>query len=189
MPSPVESPGDASALSRETLVPLAALTAIAVVVHSAEQILPAPLPGVRLGLANILTLCALDLFGLRAALILTVNRVLLGSLLSGTFLGPAFLLSGAGGIASVLAMGLLYQIRTPGGRRPFSLVGLSLTGAFVHNLAQLSVVHLLFVRHPEVFFLLPLMAGAAAATGLFNGLVALPLAAHLRLLLAKPVGS
>ena len=86
---------------------LARLAAIAVAVHVMEGFLPSPVPGVKPGLANIVVLVVLYRHGWRTACWVSLLRVLAGSLLLGTFLSPTFLLSLAGALASLLAMGLL----------------------------------------------------------------------------------
>jgi heptaprenyl diphosphate synthase len=62
-----------------------------------------------LGLANLMTLVALVFLRFKEAVIVTFLRVVIGPILGGTFLGPTFFLSLAGGIATKLIMGVLYQ--------------------------------------------------------------------------------
>ena len=88
---------------------IALLSAYALALHGFESMFPSPVPWLRLGLANIVTLITLLLYGLRAAVTVTLIRVVLASILNGTFLGPAFLLSLGGGILSTLSMGLLHR--------------------------------------------------------------------------------
>ena len=80
-----------------------------------------------------MTLIALVFLGFRAALEVTLLRILLGSVLGGTFLSPTFFLSLAGGLASVGIMGLLYRE----GRQVFSLVGISVVAAYAHTTARM----------------------------------------------------
>jgi heptaprenyl diphosphate synthase len=74
--------------STRRLVFLSLLVALGTVLHVVEGMLlvPLPLPGVKLGLANIVTLFALHLYGFRAGMAVAMARVFLGSLLSGVFL-------------------------------------------------------------------------------------------------------
>ena len=69
---------------------IALLVGLGVVLHRLEALLPLPTPWVKLGLANIMTLIALVFLGFRAAVEVTLLRVLLGSVLGGTFLSPTF---------------------------------------------------------------------------------------------------
>jgi len=76
---------------------IALLSAYAVGLHGLESLLPSPVPWLKFGLANIITLITLMLYGFRPAIMVTLIRVLISSLFTGTFPGPAFLLSlGAG---------------------------------------------------------------------------------------------
>ena len=88
------------------MVFLALLVAVAAVVHIVESWLPVPVPvpGVKLGLANIISLLTIIMLGWRDAVYVTVARVLLGSLFGGSLFGPAFVMSLGGGLASILIM-------------------------------------------------------------------------------------
>ncbi|TPW14001.1 MAG: heptaprenyl diphosphate synthase, partial [Halothiobacillaceae bacterium] len=66
------------------------LTAIAITIHILESALPSPLPGIKPGLANAVTVAALVLFGWRTAVWVGLLRVVVGSLIIGTFLTPTF---------------------------------------------------------------------------------------------------
>jgi heptaprenyl diphosphate synthase len=158
------------------MVYLSLLATFAIVVHSLEMVFPSPLPWLRLGLANIMTLATLIHFGLKAALFVTLIRVLVGSFLVGSFLNPGFFLSFSGGIMSTLAMGLVISIF----KRAFSPVGVSLIGAFTHNLTQIAVAYIMIVKRKEVFLLVPVILALAILTGTFNGIASTILANHLK---------
>lgn len=145
------------------------LLAVALVLYGVETFIPVPLPFLRLGLANVATLVALVMMGVGDALVLTVLRVTLASLIVGTFLGPGFALAMAGGLAAVLAMGVARRLAFP----PLGVVGLSLIGAAAHNVAQLGVVAGAFTGAPAALRLLPAAILLAAVTGLLTGLIAL----------------
>jgi heptaprenyl diphosphate synthase len=147
---------------------IALLSAYAVALHAFESLLPTPIPWLRLGLANIITLVTLLLYGFRAAMVVTLIRVILASLFIGTFLGPAFILSLGGGVTSTLAMGLILSV-TP---RLFSTIGLSLIGALVHNIAQLVLAYILFIQRIEAILLIsPFIILIGALTGTVNGVI------------------
>ncbi len=158
------------------MVYLSLLATFAIVVHSLEMVFPSPLPWLRLGLANIMTLVTLLFFGLKAGLFVTIIRVLVGSLLSGSFLNPGFFLSLSGGITSTLAMGFMILIF----KNAFSPVGISLIGAFVHNLTQVAMAYVLIVGRKEIFLLTPIILGFAILTGTFNGIASKILSDHLK---------
>jgi heptaprenyl diphosphate synthase len=147
---------------------IALLAAYALALHGFESLLPTPVPWLRLGLANIITLTALFLYGIRAAIMVTLIRVILSSLFTGTFLGPAFILSLGGGITSTLAMGSVLSIAP----RLFSAIGLSLIGALLHNIAQLFLAYFLFIQRIEAILLIsPIIIFLGTITGTVNGVI------------------
>jgi heptaprenyl diphosphate synthase len=148
---------------------LGLLLAAGLALHAVESLVPSPFPFVRVGLANIATLIALFYLGFGDALLITVLRVILASLIVGTFAGPAFALSMAGGLAAVLGMGLAARLAAP----PLSVVGVSVVGAACHNIAQISVLGALYTGAGAAFRLLPAALLLAAAAGVITGLVAL----------------
>jgi len=153
--------------STRRLVFLALLIAMGSALHLAEAMLPLPLPvpGLKLGLANIVTLLALGLFGIRGGLTVAVGRVFIGSLLGGAFFSPGFFLGLSGAVASTLVMALLLD-RTS----CFSLVGISLAGAVTHNIGQILAAALL-LQNSAIFAYLPVLLLASLPTGLFTGFV------------------
>ena len=146
---------------------IAWLTALAITVHIAESALPSPLPGIKPGLANVVTIAVLCLYGWRLAAWISVLRVLVGSLLLGTFLSPTFVLSLAGALCSVSILGL--ASRLPG--RGFGPLGYSLLAAMAHVAGQFWTAYLLFVPHTALLGLLPVLMTAAVGLGIVNGLI------------------
>ena len=71
---------------RPETIHIALLSAYAVGLHSIEALIPTPVPWLRLGLANIITLTTLYLYGFKAGMTVTLTRVFIRSLLAGTFL-------------------------------------------------------------------------------------------------------
>lgn len=147
---------------------IARLAAFAIGLSLAEAALPSPLPGVKPGLANIITLLVLQRFGWRAAAWVTLLRVVAGSLLLGSFLSPGFVLSFCGALASLIVLGLARKL--PSGA--FGPVSHSILAAFAHIAAQLGVVYLWLIPHAGVLYLAPVFASAALLFGIVNGLVA-----------------
>lgn len=142
--------------------------AAAIVLTVAEAVIPLPLPGVKPGLANIVTLVVLARWGWREAVWVALLRVLAGSLLLGQFLAPGFFLSLSGALASLLALGVAMHLP----RRWFGPVSHSILAAFAHIGAQLVVARIWLVPHDGVFYLVPVFAAAAVIFGTVNGLVA-----------------
>ncbi len=148
---------------------IAMLSAYALALHGFESLIPMPIPWIRVGIANIITVTTFILFGFRAAMMVTLVRVFIASLFTGSFLGPGFILSLGGGVAGILAMGAFLSL-IPG---LFGPVGLSLLGALFHNLAQLFLAYVLFIRRIEpVLIITPVLLLVGTITGLVNGLVA-----------------
>jgi len=143
---------------------LALLVSIGLVLAIIESTLPPllPLPGAKLGLANIATVIALYLFGPRMALEVTVIRAVLGGLLRGSVVG--LVLSFAGGVVSTLVMIALYVLLDD----YLSIIGVSVAGAVTHNLTQLAAAYL-FVQHTALFYYTPYLMLVAIPTGLFVG--------------------
>jgi heptaprenyl diphosphate synthase len=148
---------------------LGLLLGVGLVLHAVEALVPTPFPFVRVGLANIATLVALFSLGFADALLITALRVLVASLITGTFLGPSFTMSASGAIVAVLGMGAAARYATP----PLSAVGVSVTGAALHNVAQLAALGALYTGAGPAFRLLPAALLLSAASGVITGLVAL----------------
>lgn len=146
---------------------IATLAAAAVGLTLVEAAIPLPLPGVKPGLANIVTLVVLYRFGWRAAVWVSLLRIVAGGLALGTFLTPTFVMSLGGGVASLLALALLARLP----RRWLGPVGLSVLAAFAHIGAQLGVVSVWLMPGVNLLPLLALFLGAAWLSGLVNGLV------------------
>lgn len=151
-------------------------TALAITIHIAESALPSPLPGIKPGLANVITVAVLMRFGWRLAAWVNLLRVFAGSLLIGTFLSPTFILSLSGALASTVTLVLLNQL--PG--RGCGAIGYSVASAMVHTFAQFLVAYHLFIQHEGLFRLLPLLMTAALIFGVISGLVTIILLEHLK---------
>jgi heptaprenyl diphosphate synthase len=159
---------------------VAALAALAITIHIAESALPSPLPGLKPGLANVVTLLVLCRYGWRMAAWVTLLRVLVGSVLIGTFLSPTFFLSASGAIASITVLGILYAFsaykKSPGRSQPLSSwtigpLGLGLAAAMAHMSGQFWVAYTLFVPHPGILTLLPVLLALASVLGIVSGLL------------------
>jgi heptaprenyl diphosphate synthase len=159
---------------------IAILVSIASVLQICESFIPHPIPGLRLGLANMLTLVALVTLGFRAALEIAVLRTILSALIMGTFMSPTFILSFLAAVVSSLVMGMLYWVS--GFHRPYklSLIGISILGALSHNMVQLCLAYLLLVRHRGIFVFAPWLCIGAVVMGLITGVVARRVCIRLR---------
>ena len=144
------------------------LSACAVAVYVFESFLPVPVPWARIGLSNVVVILALFGFGLREALLVTLVRVAAGNLLLGLLLSPSFVMSLAGAIASVLAMEVARRVMIP----PLSLVGASVLGAVLNNVAQIQVFAVLFTGGGAPRELMGTFMIIGAAVGLVTGMLA-----------------
>ena len=147
---------------------IAWFTALAITIHIAESALPSPMPGVKPGLANVITIAVLVRFGWQTAVWVNLLRVLAGSLVIGTFLTPTFILSLSGALASTVLLILLSHLPGQG----CSAIGYSVASALIHIVTQFWVAYWLFIQHESFVWLLPLLLTAALGFGLVTGIIA-----------------
>lgn len=146
---------------------IAKLAAFAIALHMLEALIPSPLPGVKPGIANIVTLYVLFKYNFTSAAWVSILRVFASSLLLGQFLSPTFILSLAGALFS---LGVLWlSMHLP--RKYFGAVSLSMIAAFAHIAGQLMIVRLWLIPHASVAYLIPIFALAALFFGVVNGLI------------------
>jgi heptaprenyl diphosphate synthase len=146
---------------------IAKLAALAIGLHIIEAVIPSPLPGVKPGIANIVTLYVLYEYGFATAAWVSLLRVFASSLLLGHFLSPTFVLSLSGAICSLAALYLTKHLP----KKYFSGITLSICAAFAHVAGQLIVVRLWLIPQTGVSYLIPIFALAALIFGLINGLI------------------
>lgn len=146
------------------LVLMALLTAIALTIFWVEQQfpLPIPIPGIKLGLSNIVTLFAIVFLGWREAAVILIMRITLGAIFTGQ--PVTFFYSMAGGICCLMAELLLYIHL----KNKF-IWAISAVGAMVHNIAQLFVA-VLVTKTLAIFWYLPFLLIAGIISGIFTGL-------------------
>lgn len=144
------------------------LISLALVLSYMERFIPlnliVPVPGVKLGLANIVTMFALFYLGISSAVTITILRCLLSSFLFGGMSSLLYSLSGA-----FLAL-IIMTILKYGYDKIFSLIGISIAGAAFHNLGQILMASLM-MRNAAIFSYLPLLLLTGLVTGLFTALV------------------
>jgi heptaprenyl diphosphate synthase len=150
---------------------IAKLTAMAIGLHVLEALFPSPLPGVKPGLANIITLYVLIQYGFGTAAWVSILRVFASSLLLGHFLSPAFLLSLSGALFSLALLWVAQHLP----RQYFSVITLSILAAFAHIAGQLFIVRLWLIPHAGVSYLIPIFTLAALVFGFVNGVICLRL--------------
>ncbi len=141
------------------------LLAMSIVFHMIEPVIPLPVPGVKLGLANIFGLIALFLFGVKEMLGINFMRVLIASLLRGIIFGTGFWLSLAGVFLSSMVVIILYRYTR------LSLVGLSVAAAAFHNIGQIFAIIIIWASIFLVYWLPP-MIWLSIPTGILTGTLA-----------------
>lgn len=153
---------------------MAVLTAIALTIFMIESQIPAPvpIPGVKLGLANIITLTTMLILGRKEAGAVLAVRVLMGAVFAGS---PSSLLySAMGGLFAYIVMCILVGIIPE--KRLWALSALS---AVAHNAGQL-LACVLVVKTPGVFVYAPALIVSGVITGAFTGWGAMYLVRALR---------
>ena len=153
-------------MSAKHLARLALLTAVALILFTVEAQLPplVPIPGVKLGLANIVTVYVVFRYGPRDALMVLLVRVFLGSVFAGNMM--ALLFSLCGGLLCWLVMIPLRRILT---ERQIWVCGV--IGAVVHNIGQMAAC-LAVYQTASVLVYLPVLMLSGIVTGLFTGFAA-----------------
>ena len=146
---------------------MAVLTAAALIIFIIEAQIPplVPVPGVKLGLANIMTLTAVYLLSRKEAGLVLLMRVILGAVFAGS--PSTFLFSAFGGLLAWLVMCLLKD------RVSESRIWLiSVIAAVAHNIGQM-IVCMLVVKTPGILAYLPVLIASGIITGTFTGIAAL----------------
>jgi heptaprenyl diphosphate synthase len=145
---------------------LSILLSLALALHIFERNLPLPMavPGIKLGLANIITLLTIIFFGFREAALVVFMRTFLGSMFGGGLLSFCFSL--VGGLLSTIIMTILYKKFF----KYFSIPAISISGAIFHNIGQITVASLI-MENFNLFYYLPVLLISGIITGFFIGLI------------------
>ena len=154
-------------LTTKQLTLCAVLTAMALALSYLENVFPLslaiPIPGVKLGLANIVTVFALYVLGPGQAMLILLARCLLGAVFAGNM--NALIFSLLGGVSAMLAMILLSRSRR------LSVYGVSVGGAAAHNCGQIAAA-VLSLGNTAPLYYLPVLLGVSLLTGTLTGLMA-----------------
>lgn len=165
---------------------IAWLTALAITIHLLESVIPSPIPGLKPGFANIITIIVLCQFGISMASWVNLLRVVIGSILLGTFLSPTFMLSLAGAVSSLLILFLASKLNTTpaafnnekkknvftaNSTWAFGPMGYSLLAAMAHISGQFVMAYFLFIPHPALWRLFPVLLVFGILLGTVNGII------------------
>ncbi len=153
-------------MATKRLTRMAILTAVALSIFIVELQLPTltPIPGVKLGLANIITVYAMFALGPADTALILLTRILLGGIFAGQMM--ALFYSLAGGLLCYLVMLVLRRLFT---QKQIWIC--SVFGAIAHNLGQITVA-ILITRTPALIYYLPVLMVSGIIAGVFTGLCA-----------------
>ena len=153
-------------MSARKLARTALLSAAALAVYIIEAQIPplTTVPGIKLGLSNVITLFAMYSVGIGPALAVMAVKVLMGALITGQI--SSIIYSGAGGILSFAVCALLKGLLP----QRFLWV-ISAFGAIAHNVGQIGAA-VLVTGTPEIVWYLPVLVIAGVVTGVFTGVLA-----------------
>ena len=143
---------------------MAMLVAVAMIFSYVESLIPINfgVPGMKLGIANLVTVTGLYFLAVPEMMAVVAMRVLLTGFLFGN--GMSIIYSLAGGLLSVLVMAGMKKLKG------FSIIGISMAGGIAHNIGQLAVATLV-VESLKLVYYLPALLAAGAVTGFLIGLV------------------
>lgn len=141
------------------------MIALAMILSYLESLVPIymAVPGVKLGLANLVTIIALQRLDLKSTIVISVGRIVLSNILFGNL--AVLLYSLAGAACSILIMTLLKKCRV------FGLVGISVAGAVFHNLGQI-VVAVCVMENVRIFYYMFILLISGTVAGVAIGLLA-----------------
>lgn len=153
-------------MKAKKLTSMALLTAIALTIFMIEAQIPAvvPLPGVKLGLANIITVYAVFVLGPREAAAILAGRIFLGAVFAGNF--STIFYSAAGGTCAIVMTILLRKLLTP---KQLWVAGC--LGAIAHSVGQVTMA-VVITGTPSIAIYLPVLIAISIVTGFFTGLCA-----------------
>ena len=137
--------------------------ALSMILSYVESLIPFSfgIPGIKLGLANLVVVLMLYKIGAKEALCVSVLRIILTGFLFGN--GFSILYSLAGGVLSFLGMVLLKKF-------DFKCITISTTGGILHNIGQVIMASIV-VSNYYIYYYIPVLLIAGAATGFINGLI------------------
>ena len=144
---------------------LGVMLALALICSYVEVLIPVPIgiPGIKLGLANIVIVFAMYSLGIKEAFLLSVMRVTISGFMFGNVISIAYSL--AGGLLSLLVMFLLKKTDK------LSCISVSIAGGIFHNIGQMIIATIL-VDNYYVLYYVPVLMVAGFITGACIGVVA-----------------
>ncbi len=146
------------------MVVISLFLAISVVVSYVESFIPIPIPGVKLGLANVITLFLLQEGKWKESLFILIARILIVSFIRGTFLNVTFFMSLGGGIVAYIVMFIFSRIKI------LSSITVSVLGSVSHVVGQIIIAYL-YTSTKGVIYYLPIIMFLGIITGIISGII------------------
>lgn len=162
-------------METKKFIRLSMLLSLAVVLNIIESLIPIfnfVLPGIKLGLSNVIILTVLYVYGFKDAMYLSILKVfLVGILKTGIFSIP-FFFSLVGAIISILMMYIFKEIKL------FSIIGISIIGSISHSIGQVLVAVL--VINTNMLYYLPILLIISIPTGILVGIISKELIKYIK---------
>lgn len=148
--------------------------ALALVLSYLESLIPvfAAVPGIKLGIANIVTMLAMYKLGVKPAIVISVGRIVLSGILFGNLY--VIIYSLAGGVLSICVMIILKKIKL------FSVVGVSVAGAVAHNAGQI-IVAVFLMENVNILYYLPVLIISGGIAGTMVGILTVYIIKNIRI--------
>lgn len=147
--------------------------ALAIIVGYIEAMFPLPIaiPGVKLGIANVVVLTALYVMGVKSAFYVSLIRILISSLLFKGF--GSLIFSASGALLSFVVMAAVYRFKS------VSPVGVSILGGIFHNVGQLVAAGIV-INNLKIVYYVPVLLVSGVITGFLTGVIVKYVCAHLK---------
>ncbi len=146
--------------------------ALAIIVGYIEAMVPLPvgIPGVKLGLANVVVLTALYVMGVKGAFYISLVRIIISALLFKGF--GSLIFSASGALLSFVIMSLIYRFKS------VSPIGVSILGGISHNVGQLVAAGIV-IANLKIVYYVPVLLVSGVVTGFLTGIVVKYVVPHL----------
>ncbi len=147
--------------------------ALAIIVGYIEMMFPLPvaIPGVKLGLANVVVLAAIYLMGVKDGFFISLIRILISALLFKGF--GSLIFSASGAVFSFIVMAAVYRFKS------VSPVGVSILGGIFHNVGQLVAAGIV-INNLKIVYYVPVLLISGVITGLLTGIVVKYVCEHMK---------
>jgi len=151
-------------MKNKNIAIISMLSAVAIVINFVENWFIPPVGfGIRFGLANVISLISLFLFGPKSMIVVVMLRLTLGNLLKGTIFGTPFIISASGLILSSIIIFVLYKLKS-------SIIFISFMSSVFHTTGQVIAVSILYSQI-NILAILPLLIIFSLATGMLTGYI------------------